>query len=137
MRTYGTLEISRDTPPQLRFAVAPHVAIRLRRLFGGVQRHDEAGTGDFMLSGTPGNLVDVEWFLARYPLVVRRDGMRGDGRRWLAEAAHAHALEAERVAALLAGEGTPRPLALAIPPPRLPVAGRRGDPANGATPGRG
>ncbi len=43
----------------------PHVAIMLRRVFGGVQRR---GAGSFELSATPTNAALLEWFRAQFPL---------------------------------------------------------------------
>jgi SNF2 family DNA or RNA helicase len=43
----------------------PHVAIMLRRVFGGVQRK---GAGSFELSATPPNANLLEWFRAQFPL---------------------------------------------------------------------
>lgn len=43
----------------------PHVAIMLRRVFGGVHRR---GAGTFVLSATPPNAALLEWFRAQFPL---------------------------------------------------------------------
>lgn len=43
----------------------PHVAIMLRRVFGGVQRK---AAGSFELSATPPNASLLEWFRAQFPL---------------------------------------------------------------------
>jgi SNF2 family DNA or RNA helicase len=45
----------------------PHVAIRLRRLFGGAQRYKP---GVFQLSATPEQAYDLEWFRERHPLDI-------------------------------------------------------------------
>jgi SNF2 family DNA or RNA helicase len=45
----------------------PHVAIRLKRVFGKVNRGD---FGTIYVSHTPENCRDLEWFFERYPLVV-------------------------------------------------------------------
>lgn len=43
----------------------PHVAIKLRRVFGGVQRR---GAGRFVLSATQATAHELEWFRQRHPL---------------------------------------------------------------------
>lgn len=43
----------------------PHVSIKLRRVFGGVQRY---AAGQFVLSATPANAYELEWFRERHPL---------------------------------------------------------------------
>lgn len=48
----------------------PHVAIRLRRVFGGVQRYK---AGVFHMSATPAQAFDLEWFRERHPLDVHPD----------------------------------------------------------------
>lgn len=49
----------------------PHVAIKLRRVFGGVQRFEEAGV--FRLAATPTHAHELEWFADRYPMKVDPD----------------------------------------------------------------
>jgi len=58
----GTIRIADD-----RFVIecAPHVAIKLRRVFGGVQR---LRAGSFSLSATPSTAHELGWFRKRYPL---------------------------------------------------------------------
>lgn len=55
------------TNNQLVVTCAPHVAIELRRVFGGVQR---LRAGMFQTSATPANAHKLEWFRARYPFDV-------------------------------------------------------------------
>ena len=43
----------------------PHVAIKLRRVFGGVQRW---GAGVFRISANPTTAYELEWFRRRHPL---------------------------------------------------------------------
>ncbi|MDB4957615.1 MAG: putative helicase [Myxococcales bacterium] len=58
-----------DGDSRLAIKCPPHVAIRLRRLFGGVQR---LRAGEFMLSATPAAAYDLEWFRQRHPLDVEK-----------------------------------------------------------------
>ena len=62
----GTIQIDED---RKRFVIAcpPHVAIKLCRVFGGVQR---LAAGKFTLSATPANALEIEWFRERYPLTL-------------------------------------------------------------------
>lgn len=43
----------------------PHVSIKLRRVFGGGQRH---AAGQFVLSANPATAYELEWFRERHPL---------------------------------------------------------------------
>jgi hypothetical protein len=50
-----------------RIKVQPHVALRMKRVFGklGTQAREE-----YHLSDTPENARDIEWFMDRYPLEI-------------------------------------------------------------------
>lgn len=58
----GTIRIEHG---QLLIDCPPHVAIKLRRVFGGVQRR---GAGAFAITASPANAFELEWFRARHPL---------------------------------------------------------------------
>src|SRR5678816_507355 len=60
----GTITIAGST---ITVTCQPHVAIRLRRLFGGARRK---AAGAFELSATPANARDLEWFRQRHPLDI-------------------------------------------------------------------
>lgn len=45
----------------------PHVAIRLRRVFGGAQRYQ---AGVFQLAATPDHAYDLDWFRERHPMDI-------------------------------------------------------------------
>lgn len=108
-RTYGTLKILRDG--QLRFQVEPQVAIRLTRVFQEARLQRD---GQIMLAGTPANLVDVDWFLQRYPLVV--SGRGSQSRAWIAERAAAQVAVMDDVQRVLIGDRPPPDVAMALPP---------------------
>ncbi len=58
----GTIKIQDG---QFHIECPPHVAIKLRRVFGGVQRH---GAGRFVLSANPATAHELDWFRERHPL---------------------------------------------------------------------
>jgi SNF2 family DNA or RNA helicase len=62
MSAAGLIEIEGST---ITVTCEPHVAIRLRRLFGGARR---GAAGVFTLSATPAIARDLEWFRQRHPL---------------------------------------------------------------------
>lgn len=110
MRTYGTLHV--DGQDALRFEVEAHVAIRLDRVFREARIRKD---GSVALAGTPSNLVDVDWFLQRYPMIVKRRG-RTAGRQWIAERAAAQRDLMDEVLTILEGGGHPAEVDMALPP---------------------
>lgn len=58
----GTIKLHQD---MFLIECPPHVAIKLRRVFGGVQRH---AAGKFTLTATPANAFELAWFRERHPL---------------------------------------------------------------------
>ena len=64
MKTYGTLKLDGD---RWRIECEPHVALRLKRIFGKVSR---GARGSIEISATEENSRDLEWFAQRYPLDV-------------------------------------------------------------------
>lgn len=101
---YGTVEYE---PRLSRWVIqcAPHVAIRLKRVFGKIDKrsHDR-----FSLSATPENTRDLEWFVSRYPMDVRHP----DRLRLLADE---HRERQSLVDALLAKRGAIPEFELALP----------------------
>jgi SNF2 family DNA or RNA helicase len=86
----------------------PHVSIRLRRNFGGIQRFE---AGKFTLSATPEQAYDLEWFRQRYPIDIDPEH-EPEFRRLVA----AHERKLAAIAAI-DGEGyIPREFELALPP---------------------
>ena len=67
MKTYGSLEytVLDGRPPFWTIECEPHVAIRLKRVFGKI---DKSQIGMHLLSDTPENARDLAWFLQRYAL---------------------------------------------------------------------
>lgn len=93
---------------QFKIDCLPHVAIKLRRVFGGVQRWK---AGEFFLSATPENAYELEWFSKRYPFDIEPEAEPRF--RTLCET-HGRKLEA---IAMLDTEGyIPQEFALALPP---------------------
>jgi SNF2 family DNA or RNA helicase len=86
----------------------PHVAIKLRRVFGGVQRR---GAGYFTISATSGNAYELQWFRQRYPLDLEQDAADRFEALRLAEE---HRLAS--IAELEAADYIPRKFDLALPP---------------------
>ncbi len=109
MRTYGTLVIEKKN---LVFDVDAHVAIRLDRLFREARI---TNNGTIKLASTASNLVDVDWFLHRYPMKVTRKKTK-DARTWLAEEAKNHKSLMDNVLNILNGGGEPPSVEMALPP---------------------
>lgn len=86
----------------------PHVSIRLRRNFGGVQRY-KAGT--FTLAATPEHAYDLAWFRERYPLDIDEASA---GR--FAKLCEEHERKLEAIAAIDTAGYVPREFDLALPP---------------------
>ena len=57
-----------------RITCQPHVAIKLRRMFGGIQRTQKAGV--FEIAATPGRAYELDWFRKLHPLDVHPDAQR-------------------------------------------------------------
>jgi len=66
MKTHGELKLV-GRKWKIDLAKAPHVAVRLRRLF---ERIDKAEQGFLTLTATPETTRELVWFMQRYPLVV-------------------------------------------------------------------
>lgn len=105
MRTYGT--ITHDTTTnRWRIITEPHVALRLKRVFGKI---DSKQHGVLTLSASRENSRDLEWFIERYPLTVSPPDL-------LTQLASEHK-EAETVLQrLLAGVEVPKPYEMKLPP---------------------
>ncbi len=94
------------TKRQWKIEAAPHIVIRLKRVFGKVSKRYH---GTIYLSDTEENARDLEWFLERYPMEVR------DAER-LRDRASAHKEKTAIVDALLAKRLPPPIFDLALPP---------------------
>jgi len=101
VRTFGTAEL-KGTEWEIR--CEPHVAIRLKRMFGKAQR---AG-GKVRLSDTIETARDLQWFCERFPLAITPQ-------EHLNRRAAAHREREATVSALLSGDYVARPFELAIP----------------------
>lgn len=66
---HGTITIHRGEEGGEDFLIAapPHVSIKLRRVFGGVQRR---AAGKFTITASPANAFELEWFRQRHPLDI-------------------------------------------------------------------
>lgn len=56
----------------------PHVAIKLRRMFGGIQRTREVGV--FRIAATPARAYELDWFRKLHPLEIDADSKRRYGK---------------------------------------------------------
>jgi SNF2 family DNA or RNA helicase len=65
VRTYGTLQHTRDPRPTWIVTCEPHVMMRLKRVF---QRIDARSHGRVRLADTTANAHELRWFMQRYPL---------------------------------------------------------------------
>ncbi len=83
----------------------PHVAVRLKRLLGKVEKHRP---GEVAISDTLENCRDLIWFSERYPLAIQP-------RDYMERRAVEHRKLAERIDSVLSGAIAPRPFDLALP----------------------
>lgn len=104
MRTFGTLQL---IDGQWVIQAEPHVAMRAKRLFPHLKRHQ----GKLRLFATPSNSADLRWFLARYPLEMDRTG-----RDALAAMAARHDRGMAETQGLIDRTQEPATFDLAIPP---------------------
>jgi len=89
-----------------RIQCAPHVMIRLKRVFERISKGEH---GSVLLSDTTENARELEWFLARYKMDV-------DPAKYLRKRAQEHRLREASVARSLDPSYTPPAFDLAIPP---------------------
>lgn len=111
MRTYGTLTIDPKEDNHLHFDVEAHVAIRLDRVF----REARITREGVEIAGSASNLVDVDWFLQRYPMKVKRKRTK-DARAWIALRATEQKSLMDEVLTILEGGGDPPKVKMALPP---------------------
>lgn len=107
MKTYGTISLSKDRKTWILDA-APHVVLRLKRLFPGVSRKT---AGTLRVSNTRDACVDLAWVLARWPMTFKHDRDRAE----LERVADEHARATDLLDELLQGGRPPRPFELAVP----------------------
>jgi len=105
VKTYGTITLDQKHKKWL-IQCAPHVAIRLKRVFGKIDTKEFGTVG---ISATTENSRDLEWFTLRYPMVVTPEER-------LRELSQAHTDKTALVDQLLAGHRPPRLFQLALPP---------------------
>lgn len=84
----------------------PHVSLRLKRVFGKLSTHS---SGKHVISDTPENARDLEWFITRYPLESAHESH-------LRARAQEHRERTAIVDALLSRRSDPPEFSLAIPP---------------------
>lgn len=105
MKTYGSITL--DTKhKKWRIQCEPHVAIRLKRVFGKI---DTKEFGVQTLSATIENARDLTWFIQRYPMTV-------DPEDTLLEMTAAHREKMSLIDQLIAGYRPPKGFTLALPP---------------------
>lgn len=103
MRTYGTATLEKS---DWVIQAEPHVALRLKRVFGSVDKNSH---GIIRITDTIDHCRELDWFCERYPLTF-------EPLDYLRQRASAHKERESLVAELLSGTGTPREFSLAIPP---------------------
>lgn len=106
-RTYGKLTFD-GKHKQWVIECEPHVAIRLKRVFG---KADERQFGKIRISASIENSRDMEWFLDRYPLKAD-----SETRALLVDRAREHRERQSLVESLLATRRAPQEFKLALPP---------------------
>jgi superfamily II DNA or RNA helicase len=86
----------------------PHVTMRLKKLFGRVDKH---GQGVHFLHNTPEIARDLEWFMSRYPMQISDvDAAR------LRAGSQFHVEVQDLIHTMLAGRTDPLPFKLALDP---------------------
>lgn len=85
----------------------PHVLLKLKRVFA---RLNDKSFSTLVLSASPDNARDLEWFLVRYPM-----RMSPKVKRLLKEAAAGHREMQDAAAALMRGTKAPAKVKLALP----------------------
>lgn len=106
-RTYGSISLSHHERHWL-VRSEPHVLIRLKRLFEGVEKRR---IGEVALSHTPEHCSEILWFMERYSLRIDdRD------KRAMRKAARLYAARVERLNDLLDPEYAAPAFELAVPP---------------------
>lgn len=113
-KTFGTLKLAGDDlfsakkRPRWEIACAPHVMLRLKRVF---ERIPKASRETAALDATPENARELLWFMERYPLEADRATLAALDRLAAVD------LERERlVTDVLSGAAHPRLFSLALPP---------------------
>jgi SNF2 family DNA or RNA helicase len=90
-----------------RVTCQPHIALRFKRVFGGVHKNH---VGGFVLSDTPDIAMDLKWFTGRFPLVFK------DCLEHLERQAEKFQARADVVEVLLSQKYAPPEFELALPP---------------------
>jgi SNF2 family DNA or RNA helicase len=103
LKYFGTIDLVSDGR-KWKITCEPHVSITLKRLFRGV---NERQFGDILITNTPSNCRELEWFLLRYP-------MEGDTKT-LTQGADAQRKVERAVTSLLDGTYVAPEFDLAIP----------------------
>lgn len=107
LRTYGTLALARKRE-YWELHAEPHVIMRAKRVF---PKCDNRTPGQILLSNSPENCCDLDWFLDRYALVIdtaAQKYLRRQCRKY-----NEVILTAQRI---MAGEVGMESFALAVPP---------------------
>lgn len=101
---YGTVRVERGS-----FVVeaVPHVALRVKRAFGGLGR---GAVGPLSILASDSNARDLEWFLTRWPM-----DLDADARRRMRDGSKAHVRMEAAVEEVKAAGYVPREHKLALP----------------------
>jgi SNF2 family DNA or RNA helicase len=105
VRTVGIVTLTADAKAW-EIQCEPHVAIRLKRVFG---KMDKASYKILKISNTLENCRDLEWFIERFPMTVQP-------LHALTERAVEHKSIHATIDRLIDGSYKPRPFDLALPP---------------------
>lgn len=107
MKTYGTISLSKDRK-SWHLECAPHVRMRLKRLFPGLSRKTAK---KLTVSNNRETCRDLAWVLERWPMEFKNES----DRTLLDRVAEEHDRETELLQELFEGRREPREFKLAIP----------------------
>lgn len=107
MKIYGTISLSKDRK-SWHLECAPHVRMRLKRLFPGLSRRTAK---KLTVSNNRETCRDLAWVLSRWPLEFKK----AEEQALLERVAEEHARETDLLEQLLDGRREPRSFELAVP----------------------
>lgn len=114
LRTYGEAVLSEDGKHWI-LRVEPHVAVRVRRVFGKIEQR--ARRRELVLTASEENTRDLEWLLQRYPLEVHGEACSdAEARAALEGRARAFDRRREEALEILSGKRALPPVAMELPP---------------------
>jgi SNF2 family DNA or RNA helicase len=110
VRTYGKVTLAKDMygDDAWKIEPEPQVSIRLKRTFEKVHKGQY---GEILLSATPENTRELEWFMVRYPMEMDKAD-----RSILVEKAEEQREMEDSIASIMAADYTPPEMEMALPP---------------------